>query len=133
MNNIKKIVIKGSSGYGLLSESYEDKLTLTAKSIDYQRKAKASSQKWSYTTTSLSFKQQFEQVAKMLLPICSDDIALNDFACDVGYTIFVFTMADGKKIEKTYWGAMEFKDRFALIKQMIPPCEYMPDVLINNL
>ena len=133
MNDIKKIVIKGSSGYGLLSESYEDKLTLTAKSITYQRNAKASSQKWSYKTNSIAFKQKFEQVAKMLLPICNDDIALNDFACDVGYTIFALTMANGNKIEKTYWGVMEFKNHFALIKQMIPPCEYMPDVLIKYL
>lgn len=62
--DIIRIVIKSASGYGPLTEAYEDKLTITSSSISYEYKPHPMSEsetniyrKWSYRATSPLFKE----------------------------------------------------------------------------
>lgn len=136
--NVKKIVIKGASGYGHLDEAYEDKLIITPDSISYEYKPHPESKlgtniyrKWNYKTTSPLFKELYHQVSEMLPKyLYSEDIL---FATDIGQTEITATFEDGHREKTNYYCPSEyFAEWFQVIKQMVPACEYIPVVLLTN-
>lgn len=136
--DIKRIVIKGASGYGPLDEAYEDKLIITPDSISYEYKPHPESKcdiniyrKWSYKTTSPLFKELYHQVSEMLPKyLYSEDIL---FATDIGPTEITATFEDGHREKINFYCPSEyFVEWFRVIKQMVPTCEYTPAVLLTN-
>ena len=136
MAEITRIVIKGSSGYGCLEESYQDKVTLTPDSIAYEYIPYQETQinpkrKWSYRTTSPIFQMKYAEIVRAIP--ASLENAAEAFCTDVGGIEFCITYADKTKFWKTYWVAGEFfKDLFAQIKSLVPECEYTPAVLLTS-
>ncbi len=136
--DIKRIVIKGASGYGPLDEAYEDKLIMTPDAISYEYKPHPASRldtniyrKWNYKTTSPLFKELYRQVSEMLPRyLYSEDILL---VTDIGPIEITATFEDEHKEKVNYCCPSEyFAEWFRIIKQMVPPCEYTPAVLLTN-
>ncbi|MDO4651042.1 MAG: hypothetical protein Q4B26_20585 [Eubacteriales bacterium] len=136
--DLKRIVIKGASGYGTLDEAYEDKVTITADSISYEYKPHPESKletnihrKWTYKTTSPIFKELYQKVSDMAPYYLNNDQVL--MATDIGPTEIVVTYEDGHKERVNYFCPSEFfREWFVVIKQMVPGCEYIPAVLITS-
>ncbi len=136
--NIRRITIKGASGYGPIDEAYEDKLTLTADSISYEYRPHPQSEletniyrKWTYKTTSPIFKELYRRAAEMVPRYLHDDEVV--FVTDIGPTEIVATFGDGRKEKRSFICPSEyFADWFSVIKQMIPGCEYVPAVLLTE-
>jgi hypothetical protein len=134
MVEIKKITIKGGSGWCPPDEAYEDTVIITEKGISYSLKYSeekpwqpSRSIKWSYRADSMSFRDLFMQLQNAVLPIMD----LEEFSwCDAGMNKFTFLFSDGTKQENTFFGSSELFDRcFRVAKKMIPPCEEVPNVL----
>ncbi|MCR5303280.1 MAG: hypothetical protein K6E33_01855 [Lachnospiraceae bacterium] len=136
--NIKRIVIKGALGYGSVDEDYKDKVTITDSSIEYEYVPNPNSnletniyRKWSYKTTSPLFKVLFEKIADMTPYFLYNDEIL--MATDIGPTEIIATFEDKHRESVNYFCPGEFfADYFRLIKQMVPPCEYTPVVLLTE-
>lgn len=136
MSEICKITIKGASGYGPIDEAYNDKLTICAESIRYEYTPMVEnennvSRKWSYKTTSPIFQKVFREASLAVEKILnwSDE----PFCTDIGVTTFTVTYIDKTKRERDFiLPGDNFKQCFAIIKQMIPGCEYMPAVLLTS-
>ena len=135
---IVRITIKGASGYGSVDEAYEDKITLTESSINYEYKPHPMSntetnvyRKWSYKTTSPIFKEIFLNVASMTPDILNNEEDL--FVCDIGPTEIIVSYDDKHRDHEYFFCPSEhFRDWFRLIKKLVPECEYTPAVLLTS-
>lgn len=136
MKEIIKIVIKGESGYGPGDEAYKDKVTIEPKGISYEYIPLLESEtnpvrKWSYRTSSPIYGKQFEDLKKSVVSVTEPRVEM--FCTDVGSIEFIITYDDKTKFKKIFWiSGDEFKATFAIIKQMIPGCEYVPAVLLTE-
>ena len=136
MADIIRIAIKGEAGYGPADMGYRDKVTLEHNSIRYEYKPMIESEnnvsrRWTYKTTSPVFQKLFKEVADAV------DIILGreeiPFCTDIGATTFTIAYADKTKRERYFFlPGDEFKECFDVIKQMIPGCEDMPNVLMTS-
>ena len=68
MADIKRITIKGESGYGLVDQAYSDKVTIESGSIKYEYVPAIESEnniarKWTYKTTNPIFNCFFTEVS----------------------------------------------------------------------
>jgi hypothetical protein len=133
---INKIVVKGSSGWGILDEAYDDKVTITGESIAYEYRPTIETEinptrKWSYKTTSPIFKKLYADLVEVMPTVVNHDADL--FCTDVGGIEFIVTYADKTKFRQMFFlPGDEFKDCFRIIKQMVPGCEYVPAVLLTR-
>ena len=135
---IKRITLKGASGYCCIDEAYEDKLIITPDSISYEYKPHPESnletnvyRKWSYKTTSPIFAKLFSEVERMTPDYLYNDEIL--MATDIGPTILTVTFEDRHRECANFFCPSEFfADYFRVIKQMVPPCEYTPAVLLTS-
>lgn len=135
---ITKVVIKSGSGYGPISEAYEDKLTITESSISYEYIPHPMSQsknnvyrKWAYKTTSPIFKQLFKEVVTKTPYYLYNTDKL--FVTDIGPTEIIVSFEDKHKEKALFFCPSEFFfDYFTLIKKMIPATEYTPAVLLTS-
>ena len=131
MADVIRIVIKGESGYGPIDEAYTEKVTIDRESIryDYKPMTKSNSvRKWSYKTNTPKFQKLFMEAVNAV------DTVMNwkesSFVMDIGATTFVVTYADKTKRERDFFlPGDDFKDCFAVIKQMVPGLENTPEVL----
>jgi hypothetical protein len=131
MADVIRIVIKGESGYGPIDEAYTEKVTIDRESIRYEYRTMTKSnsvRKWSYKTNSPKFQKLFMEAGNAV------DTVMNwkdvPFAMDIGATTFVITYADKTKRERDFFlSGDDFKDCYAIIKQMVPGCEDIPKVL----
>ncbi len=136
MKDIIQIVIKGASGYGCIDEAYNDKVTITSESISYEYVPYVETEinpkrKWSYKTNSPIFKMKFSHIAQMIPEIIERDI--EEFCTDIGGIEFNITYADKTKFKKIYWVSGDyFNELFAMIKSLVPDCEYTPAVLLTS-
>jgi len=136
MADIIRITIKGESGYGPVDEAYSDKVTIDRDSIRYEYKPVVESEinpprKWSYKTSSPIFQKLFREAAAAV------EVILNweeePFVTDLGVTSFTVTYADKTKATRDFiLPGDDFKECFAIIKQMVPGCEYTPAVLLTS-
>ena len=133
MADIIRITIKGESGYVPVERAYRDKVTIDRDSIRYEYTPEMESvlnmpMKWSYKTSSPIFQKLFNEVAAAV-----EDILIweeEPFATDVSIISFTVTYADKTKTKRNFFVPRDvFKECFAVIKQMVPGCEYTPVVL----
>jgi len=110
-------------------------VTITPQSITYEYEPIYESklnppQKWSYKTISPKFKLLYEKLTEMLPLIMNMD---TEIVCtDVGSIEFII-YADKKKESRLYWSTGDdFKDCFAIVKQMVSSCELIPSVLSTS-
>lgn len=131
MADVIRIVIKGESGYGPIDEAYTDKVTIDRESIRYEYKPMVESnsmRKWSYKTNSPKFQKLFMEAGNAVDTVMNWKEA--SFVMDIGATTFVVTYADKTKRERDFFlPGDDFKDCFAVIRQMVPGCENTPEVL----
>ena len=139
MKEITKIVIKGTSGYCHVDEGYEDKIIITPNSIEYEYIPNKESQsetniyrKWSYRTTSPLFRELYKLVAEMTPQFYKYDP--EDLICyDLGLTSITTIYVDRHRQTINFFTSSEFfADYFRIIKKMVPPCEYIPAVLLTK-
>ncbi len=132
-HDIIRITIKSESGYCSAEDAYNDKVTITRGSIQYEYKPLYASemntaQNWSYKTSNPDFQKRFDELV-VLIPAAlkrQDD----PFVTDIGAITFLVTYADKTKKERTFFLlGDEFRDLFFIIRQMVPSCECIPMVL----
>ena len=136
MEDIIRIVIKGSSGYGCVDEAFHDKLTLTEGSISYEYIPYIETEinpksKWSYKTNSMMFKVCYKRIAGMIPAVIENPIIT--FSVDTGKIEFIITYSNKEKFKGTYdSGDDRFKELFNEIKQLVPEEEFTPAVLMTS-
>ena len=136
MADIIRIIIKGGSGYGPVDEAYSDQVTIDRDSIRYEYKPVVEGEiniprKWSYKTTSPIFQKLFTEAAVAVEEILNREEG--SFVTDLGVTTFTVTYADKTKATRDFiLPGDDFKECFAIIKQMVPGCEYTPAVLLTS-
>ncbi len=136
MADIIRIIIMGESGYGPVDEAFTDKVTIDLDSIRYEYKPVVESKinvprKWSYKTSSPIFQKRFKEVADSVETILHREE--KPFVTDIGVTTFAVTYADKTQATRDFiLPGDDFKERFAMIKQMVPACEYVPAVLLTS-
>ena len=132
---IDKIFIKGTSGYCAVDDSYNDKLTVTASSIAYEYKPYLEDgfpmqryRKWSYKTNSPEFARLFEHAAVYIQEYLRNG---PEIQCqDAGMITFTATYEDKHKETMTCCASPDFFEKcFVFFREMVPPCEEMPNVL----
>ena len=133
---IKRITIKGSSGYCSYEYVYEDKLTITPDSISYEFVPALNShirkpRKWTYKTDNPEFRENFTAIAAGVKEaLVNDTIA---FCTDVGGIEFIVSYDDRTRDRRQFWcTAEDFKELFALIKRLVPAIEEVPETLKTN-
>ena len=133
--DIIRVVIKGSSGYGPVDEAFNDKVTITRASIRYEYTPYLASEtnpvrKWSYKTTSPIFQKEFKELTTLLPEVMTYE---DEFVTDVGAIIFTITYSDkSREVREFYLPGDDFRDVFAVVKKMVPDCEYVPAVLLTS-
>ncbi len=133
---IKKIVIKGYSGFCPVNEAYKDKLILCEKYISYiyipvEETDINPIREWKYTTNSPLYKKSFKQITGMISEFLNS--IEEGFCTDIGGIDFELHHDDGelKKYDFSLPGD-SFKELFDLIKVLIPGTEYKPAVLLTE-
>lgn len=136
MFEISKIVIKGSSGWCIADEAYDDKFTVTREGIAYEYHPMVETEinptrKWSYKTTSPIFKKLYADLVEVMPAIVNHE---TDMWCtDIGGIEFILTYPDKTKFKHTFFlPGDEFNDCFEIIKHMVPESEYVPAVLLTR-
>ena len=136
MADIIRITIKGESGFGPAEKAYSEKVTVEHDSIRYAYEPMIESEenmprKWTYKTTNPVFRRLFGKVADAVETILKREEI--PFCTDIGATTFTITYANRVKQERCFFlPGDEFKECFCVIKQMIPGCEEMPEVLMTS-
>lgn len=136
MKEIIRIKLEGASGYCLVDEAYNDKLTIYPDSIRYEYTPVVEtetniSRKWSYKTSSPVFRKVFNDVSVAIEEIM--DWEERPFCTDISGVGFEITYSDKTKRKRSFLlPGDDFKDCFSIIKQMIPGCEYIPAVLLTS-
>ena len=111
-------------------------MTIDLDSIRYEYKPVVESKinvprKWSYKTSSPIFQKRFKEVADSVETILHWEE--KPFVTDIGVTTFAVTYADKTKATRDFiLPRDDFKECFAMIKQMVPACEYVPAVLLTS-
>ncbi len=136
MADIIRIVIKGSSGYGPVDEAYSDKVTIDRDSIRYEYTPVVECElnihrKWAYKSSSPIYQKLFREAAAAVEVILNREE--EPFVTDLGVTSFTVTYTDKTKATRDFiLPGDDFKECFAIIKQMVPGCEYTPAVLLTS-
>lgn len=135
VEEIIRVVIKGSSGYGPVEEAFEDKVTITRDSIRYEYTPYLTSEtnpvrKWSYKTTSPIFQREFDTLTLLMPKVMTWE---DEFVTDIGSTTFAITYSDrSREVREFYLPGDAFKEVFSVVKNMVPGCEYVPAVLLTS-
>lgn len=133
---IKKIAIKGSSGYGPGDLAYEDKLVLAEGTISYEYKPFMESdanpyRKWTYRSNGPVFLHLFQMATDHMLTIIENPPM--GFATDIGGIEFTVTFEDKSKWKQLFWlPGDEFEEMFSVISKLVPESEYKPAVLLTS-
>ena len=136
MKKIKRIVIRGESGYGSSDDAFSDKVTLNEDSIKYEYIPMIPSEfnmskKWSYRTNNPLFKKYFDEICKMLPSAL--DLNPEMYCTDIGAIKFTITYEDNTKESKVFIiGSDEFADLFRPIKRLVPDFEEIPVTLMTE-
>ena len=136
MNEIKKVTIKGFSGYGPYDEGYEDKVTITQDFISYEYVPNVETEtnpkrKWRYSTNSPIFKMEFSKIADLIEETLQSEIEA--FCTDIGGIEFALMYADKSKKKKHYWlPGDHFSEIIHRVKELVPKTEYTPAVLLTE-
>ena len=136
MNEIKKVTIKGFSGYGPYDEGYEDKVTISQDFISYEYVPNVETEtnpkrKWRYSTNSPIFKMAFSKISELIEETLQSEIEA--FCTDIGGIEFALMYADKSKKKKHYWlPGDHFSEIIHRVKELVPKTEYTPAVLLTE-
>jgi len=136
MNEIKKVTIKGFSGYGPYDEGYEDKVTISQDFISYEYVPNVETEtnpkrKWRYSTNSPIFKMAFAKISELIEETLNAEI--EGFCTDIGGIEFALMYADKSKKRKHYWlPGDHFSEIIHRVKELVPQTEYTPAVLLTE-
>ncbi len=134
MKEIVKIVVKGYSGYCPADMAYEDKVTISCDSVNYVYKPLFESEEnlprnWRYKTDSPVFRKLFYELVSAMPGVMEHDTEM--LCTDIGGIEFTVTFDDKTRWKQVFWLlGDEFKDCFKIIRQMVPACEKIPEVLL---
>lgn len=131
----KNIVIKSTSGFCPVVYAYNDKLSITPDSIEYEYKPYLESEsilnpykKWSYKTANSIYPLAFEKIADAVDEILKRE--LDAFYTDIGAIDFIVIYGDGSKASRSFkLLSDEFADCFKIIKKIVPATEFTPKVI----
>ena len=135
MAEITKIVITKNPGYGCSSFMFQEKITLTANSIEYKLIPHMNNKEdaeihWKYQSNSGTMKDKvkkaFDEIGKI---IWLDENA----AClDIGSIEFIITYLDKTKLKKNFWRPpTDFRSGLLAVRDLVPHLEQMPRFLEN--
>lgn len=136
MAEICRVVIKGSSGYCSIYDAYNDKVTITQDSISYEYvpykdTAENPKRKWSYKTSSPTFKAKYNEIARLVSDVIKNKI--DEECTDIGVIEFNITFDDTTRFKGIYWVPSDyFAELFKVIKSLVPACEQIPEVLLTS-
>lgn len=134
--DISRIVIKGSSGYCSYDEVYNDKITITPVSIEYEYIPMKITdinpvRNWKYKTNSPIFKMTYARILEKISLVT--DFSVEEICTDLGIIEFNITYSDKTKFKRKFCcSSNAFTDLFKEIKSMVPECEYIPAVLLTD-
>ena len=130
MAEITKIVITKNPGYGCSSNMFQEKITLTANSVEYKLIPHMNNKRdiekhWKYQSSSGAvkdkIKEAFDEIGKI---VWLDE---NAKCFDMGSLEFAITYSDKTSFKKAYRRPpTDFRDGFIAIKSLIPYSEQMP-------
>ena len=135
MAEITKIVITKNPGYGCSSTMLQEKITLTANSIEYKLIPHKNNKEdaeihWKYQSNSGAVKDKvkeaFDELGKF---VWLDE---NADCLDIGSIEFVITYSDKSKLKKIFWRPQtDFKSGLLAVRDLLPYLEQMPRFLEN--
>lgn len=133
MPAIKRVLIKGSSGFGPIGEAYRDRITLERSGIRYDYAPLEPSEsnmplRWSYRTSNPAFAELYDCLTRLLPSVLDrpDDLDVTD----IGGIEFSVTYDDGTRAKRLFWLTAEsFQECFAVIRRLLPSFEEVPHVL----
>jgi len=128
--DVVKIVVKGESGYGTLSDAYHGVLTITPNGTSYKYTPEEEREdnkpfEWSYKAKGEGYTKAYEDIVRNLNVILRPkDIPS---ACDVGELKIIVTYADKTKETRSYFATADsFPEFFNAIRSVIPFYEGTP-------
>lgn len=130
MAEITKIVITKNPGYGCSSFMFQEKITLTANSIEYKLIPHMNNKRdteihWKYQSNSDAVKDKIKEAFDELGKIIWLDENAKCF--DIGSIEFAITYSDKTSFKKAYRRPhTDFRDGLIIIKELIPHTEQMP-------
>lgn len=133
MPAIKRILIKGTSGYGPVDEAYKDKITIERSGIryDYSPFEPMESNmplRWSYRTTNPAFGELFDSLAQLMPGILNTPVYL--FVDDATAIEFSVTYDDKSRAKQEFWVPTDdIQECFAIVRRMLPTLEEVPCTL----
>ena len=133
MAEITKVTITKNPGYGCSSTMFQEKITITASSIEYKliphmNNKRDAEKHWKYQTNSGAVKNMIKEVFDELGKIVWLDENAN--CRDIGSIEFAITYSDKTRFKKTYWRPLtDFRKGLLAIRDMIPGTEQMPRFL----
>ena len=130
MAEITKIVITKNPGYGCSSFMFQEKITLTANSIEYKliphmNNKRDTEKHWKYQSNSNAVKDKIKEAFDEIGKIVWLDEDVN--CLDVGSIEFAITYSDKTRFKKAYWRPpTDFRDGLIAIRESIPHTEQIP-------
>lgn len=135
MAEITKITITKNPGYGCCSYMFQEKITLTANSIDYKliphiNNKRDAKKHWKYQSNSDLAKGLLQEAFEELGEIAFIE---EDTVCyDIGSIEFEILYLDKTKLKKKFWRPpTDFRSGLLLVRDLVPHLEKMPRVLEN--
>ena len=136
MPTMKRIVIKGESGFCSIDEAYTDAVTITPDWISYKYEPREVSEhnlptSWAYQPSGLGHRALYDELAEMVAGILEQDD--EESVTNIGSTTFAVTYPDGTGKHKDFrMPSDDFAGCFALVKKMVPSEEAIPRVLMTS-
>ena len=136
MNDVKRIVITSTSGYGSVADAYQDRLTLTLEGISYKRTPEIESdynygRTWTFKTNNREYQGYVDYLAEKVAELIRNGIPYE--VTDVGVIGISVIYADGTKLKDSYQiNRGYFSGILSELSEFIPPCELIPVLLDYN-
>ena len=135
MAEITKIVITKNPGYGCSSTMFQEKITLTANSVEYKLIPHMNNKRdiekhWKYQSNSGAVKDKIKEAFDELGKIVWLDE--NADCLDIGSIEFAITYSDKTRFKKAYWRPpTDFRSGLLAVRDLVPYLEQMPRFLEN--
>lgn len=133
MPAIKRILIKGTSGYVPVDKAYKDKITIERSGIRYDFNPFEPTEsnmpiRWSYRTTNPAFGELFDSLAQLMPGILNTPVCL--FEDDATTIELSVTYDDGSRVKQEFWAPTDdIQECFAIVRRMLPTLEEVPCTL----
>ena len=130
MNDVKRIVITSTSGYGSVADAYQDRLTLTLEGISYKRTPEIESdynygRTWTFKTNNREYQGYVDYLAEKVVELIRNGIPYE--VTDVGVIGFTVVYEDGTRLKDSYKiNSSYFSNILSGLEEYLPRCETLP-------